>query len=117
MATRDYSMTDLDRKIFANELQDFATRRASFRNDVTYVDVANTETHYIGDVNSPFYYMEFLVGCHPSPAGHLYMANQIIDAMNKVNDSFNKNALESAYLTTFENSALSISEILKKEYE
>lgn len=66
-----------------NELQDFATRRASFRNDVTYVDVANTETHYIGDVNSPFYYMEFLVGCHPSPAGHLYMANQIIDAMNK----------------------------------
>lgn len=65
------------------ELEDFATRRASFRNYVTYVDVANTETHYIGDCNSPFYYMEFLVGCHPSPAGHLYMANQIIDAMNK----------------------------------
>ena len=42
---------------------------------------------------------------------------QIISAMNNVNESFNKNALESASLTTFENSALSIYEILKKEYE
>ena len=43
--------------------------------------------------------------------------NKIIEAMDNVNGSFNKNALESAYLTTFENSALSIYEILKKEYE
>ena len=42
---------------------------------------------------------------------------QIINAMNKIDTSFNKNALESAYQTTFENSALSIYEILKREYE
>lgn len=41
----------------------------------------------------------------------------IIKAMDNVNESFNKNALESAKETTFENSALSIYEVLKKEYE
>ena len=42
---------------------------------------------------------------------------EIVNAMNNVNASFNKNALDSAYQTTFENSALSIYEILKREYE
>ena len=41
----------------------------------------------------------------------------ILKAMDNVNESFNKNALESAKQTTFENSALSIYGILKKEYE
>lgn len=43
--------------------------------------------------------------------------NSIISAMGKIDESFNKNALESAYQTTFENSASSIYEILKREYE
>ena len=38
--------------------------------------------------------------------------SQIIRAMDSINSSFNKNALESARLTTFENSASSIYEIL-----
>ena len=42
---------------------------------------------------------------------------QIKTAMDNINDSLAKNALESAYLNTFENSALSIYEILKKLYE
>lgn len=43
--------------------------------------------------------------------------NTIIAAMNKIDSSFNKNALESAKMNTFENSALSIYEVLKKIYE
>ena len=41
----------------------------------------------------------------------------ILDAMDKVDESFNKNALSSAKETTFELSAKSIFEVLKKEYE
>lgn len=43
--------------------------------------------------------------------------NAIISALDNINESMNKNAFETAKLTTFENSALSIYEILKKEYE
>ena len=42
---------------------------------------------------------------------------EIIHALDSINDSMAKNALESAYQNTFENSALSIYEILKKLYE
>ncbi len=42
---------------------------------------------------------------------------QIIKAMDNINDSLSKSALESAYQNTFENSALSIYEVLKKIYE
>ena len=43
--------------------------------------------------------------------------NDILVAMKKVDESYNKNALESAKMNTFENSALSIYEVLKKIYE
>ena len=42
---------------------------------------------------------------------------EIIHALDNINDSMAKNALESAYQNTFEKSALSIYEILKKLYE
>ena len=42
---------------------------------------------------------------------------EISSALDQVNDSMAKNALESAYQNTFENTALSIYEILKKLYE
>lgn len=65
------------------ELKTFYTKESAYRNDLHYVSVVDTDVWDTQPMYSPFYYMNFLVQIHPTPEGHLYMANQIIKAMNK----------------------------------
>jgi len=65
------------------ELETYYTKTSKWKNDITYVDVSGTEVWDNFPMYTPFFYTNFIVFVHPTPAGHLYMANQIIKAMNK----------------------------------
>jgi len=72
-----------ENKNLINELKRFYTKESKWRNEITYVNVKNTETWETEPMYSPLYYLHFLISCHPTFKGHQYMANQVIKAINK----------------------------------
>ena len=65
------------------KLKRFYTKKSAYRNEIHYVSVVDTDVWNTWPMYSPFYYMNFLVQIHPTPEGHLYMANQILNSMNQ----------------------------------
>jgi len=66
----------------ADELRDYVTNRSAYKNEITYVDVSDTEVWSSWPMYTPVYWMQFLVHVHPSYNGHAYMASQIVKTMN-----------------------------------
>jgi len=66
-----------------DELKVYYTETSEYRDEITYVDVIDTEVWDSFPMYTPFYYTSFLVQIHPDRVGHQYLANRYIKAMNK----------------------------------
>jgi len=65
------------------ELADYYTNRSAYKDEVTYVDISDTEVWWSFPMYTPLYWSTMVVFTHPTFEGHEYIANQIIRAMNK----------------------------------
>lgn len=62
--------------------REYATKKSAYRNEITYVNVYDTESLNADEFGSIPYLSFFLTHVHPTYAGHEYMAKQILTAMN-----------------------------------
>lgn len=65
-----------------NEVKDFLLNESTARGLYTYVDDTYTECWPSKSMETPDFWLHYLVHCHPDYNGHIYICNQIIDAIN-----------------------------------
>lgn len=64
------------------EIFHFVTEQSQWKDDVTYVDIKDVETHEMVSMVNPFFYLNFIVTAHPTYLGHQQVADLILDSMN-----------------------------------
>lgn len=62
--------------------REYATKKSAYRNEIKYVNVYDTESLNADEFATLPYFAFFLTHVHPTYAGHEYMANQILTAIN-----------------------------------
>lgn len=65
-----------------NEVKDYLLNGSTARGMYTFVDDTYTECWPSKSMETPDFWLHYLVHCHPDYNGHMYIANQIIDAIN-----------------------------------
>lgn len=64
------------------EIFQFVTQQSAWKDDVTFVDIKDVETHEMVSMTNPFFYLNFIVTAHPTYLGHQQVADLILDSMN-----------------------------------
>lgn len=87
---KDLNPQDSDLRIWASQqamamdtdINNFVQYGSRHAGDVKYVDCSQATMWQTDDFLTPMYFVKFLISVHPDNAGHQYMANQIINAIN-----------------------------------
>lgn len=64
------------------EIFRFVEEQSVWKDEVTYVDIKDVETHEMVTMTNPFFYLNFIVTAHPTYRGHQQCADIILDSMN-----------------------------------
>jgi len=64
-----------------DELKSYYTEESEHKDDITYVDILETETFAYHEYGEAEYYTDFMLQVHPSAEGHKYIAQQILAAI------------------------------------
>jgi len=64
------------------EVCDYFRSGSKYAKKTTFVDITETEYYASESIYSVGYYMHFVTRCHPTKAGHMHIANKIIEAIN-----------------------------------
>ena len=64
------------------EIFRFVEEQSVWKDEVTYVDIKDVETHEMVTMTNPFFYLNFIVTAHPTYKGHQQCADILLDSMN-----------------------------------
>lgn len=68
-----------------DEIGTYIKNESPYKDVAHFVDVTNTECHPSAPMTTPNFWLHYLVHCHPDANGHQYIADQILQTINKYN--------------------------------